>query len=329
VNRRDTVLALMALGAAPAASFAQQPAKLWRIGFLVPRGRPASIDADTLGAFVRGMRELGYEEGRNLVVEWRFAENLPERLPPLARELAASKPDVIVTVASPATLAMKSATASIPIVMTGVADPLATGLMKNLARPEANVTGLSNLTNEVGPKQVQVLLEIVPKVSRIATLFNATNPTQIVIVRGVQDSARQAGKTVIPMSASNPQEIAEAFAGMAKERADAVIVAGDPTLNQHRRRIIELAMKQRLPCMGPFVVWVEEGSLASFGAGGPEENFARAAYFVDRILKGAKPGDLPVEFPTTFQLAVNRRTAKALGITIPQSVLIRADKVIE
>ena len=327
MNRRDTVLALLALGASRS-PFAQQPAKVWRVGFLVQRARPASLDADTLGAFVRGMRELGYVEGRNLLIEWRFADNKADRLPGLAAELVGLKPDLIVTQGTLATHVMQKATSSIPIVMTGVGDPVASGLVKSLARPEANITGLSILANDLGPKQLQLLLEIVPKASRVALLMNPDNPGSALILRYVQDAARQGGKTLVPVNARDPQEIAAGFARMTKERADALIVAADPFFVDQRRLIAELALKYRLPGMGHFRAEAEAGMLASFGAG-LAENYRRAAHYVDKILKGAKPGDLPVEQPTTFELIINRKTATALGLTIPQTVLLRADRVIE
>lgn len=327
MNRRDTVIALLALGASRS-SFAQQPAKVWRVGFLVQRARPASLDADTLGAFVRGMRELGYVEGRNLVIEWRFADNKADRLSGLAAELAGLKPDVIVAQGNLATHAAQKATTNIPIVMQGAGDPIAAGFVKSLARPEANITGLSTVWAEVGPKQLQLLLEIVPKASRAAVLMNPDNPGSALFLRNIQDAARQGGKTVVPVNARDPQEIAAGFAGMNKARADALIVASDPLFADQRRLIAELALKHRLPCMGQLRAQAEAGMLASFGAG-LAENYRRAAHYVDKILKGAKPGDLPVEQPTTFELAINLKTAKALGITVPQSVLLRAERVIE
>jgi len=327
MNRRDSVLALLALGASPP-SFAQQPVKVWRVGFLVPRARPASLDADSFGAFALAMRELGYEESRNLAIDWRFGDNKADRLLVLARELVDLKPEVIVTQGTPAARAAQKATSSIPIVMANVADPVAVGLVKSLARPEANITGLSNLSSDLGPKQLQLLLEIVPKASRVAVLTNPDNPASALFLRNTQDAARQSGKSIVPVDARNPQEIAAGFARMTKERADALIVAGDASLADQIRPIADLALKHRLPCIGPYRELAEAGCQASFGVGSAY-NYRRAAHYVDRILKGARPGDLPVEQPTTFELIVNRRTAKAFGVTLPQSVLLRADKVIE
>jgi putative ABC transport system substrate-binding protein len=327
MNRRGTLLFLLALGAAPAVSFAQPGTKVWRVGFLVPRTRPASFDTDSLGGFIRGMRDLGYVEGRNLVIEWRFADNKIERLPALAKELVALKPDVIVVLATTAAQAMQKATSTLPVVMTNIGDPIESGLVKSLARPEANITGLANFSAEVGPKQLEVLVEILPKVSRVALLTNPNNPGQRPILLGLQQAARQARKEVISVHARNAQELPAAFAAIAKERADALIVAGDPNLNESRRLIAELALKYRLPCMG-FAEQAEAGALAAFGVPTVAIN-RRAAYYVDRIFKGARPGDLPVEQPATFELTLNRKTAKALGITFSPALLLRANKVIE
>ena len=327
MNRRESILALLALGAGPVAN-AQKPAKTWRVGFLVPRSRPASFDDDSLGGFIRGMRELGYVEGRNLVIEWRFADNKIARLPALANELVALKPEVVVVLSSTSAHAMQKATSTIPVVMTNVGDPVASGLVKSLARPEANITGLSNFAAEVGPKQLEVLLEIVPQAARIAVLTNPDNPTQRQILLTITDAARKVRREVVSVYARNAQELAAGFATMARERADALIVAGDPNLNEARRLIAELALKQRLPCMGPFHEQAEAGALAAFGVPTVAIN-RRAAYYVDKILKGARPGDLPVEQPATFELTLNRKTAKALGITLSPALLARADKVIE
>ena len=274
------MLALLALGAAPAASLAQRPGKVWRVGFLVPRSRPTSFDDDSIGGFIRGMRELGYVEGRNLLIEWRFADNKLDRLPGLARELVALRPDVVVALATPAAVAMQKATSTLPIVMTNVGDPVGAGLVKSLARPEANITGMSNFTAEVGPKQFEVLLEIIPHLSRVAVLVNPDNPGSQAVFRSIQDAARQARKEVILVHARHEQDLAAAFATIARERADAVIVAGDPSLNEARRLIADLALKQRLPCMGPFRELAEAGALAGFGV--PTDAINRRAPF--RIL---------------------------------------------
>ena len=328
MNRRDAVFALLALGASPT-SFAQRPDKVWRIGFLVPRRRPASLDADSLGAFPRAMRELGYVEGRNLAIDWRFGENNADRLLVLARELAGLNPDVIVTQATPAARAAQKATARIPIVMANVGDPVAAGLVKSLGRPEANITGLSNRSSDLGPKQFQLLLEIVPKASRIAVLMNPENPASALFLRQIRQAARQSGKEIVTANVRNLQEIAIAFADMAKARADAMILAGDPSLADQIRPIADLALKHRLPCMGPYRELAEAGCQASFGVGPDDDNYRRAAHYVDKILKGAKPGDLPVEQPTKFEFVINLKTAKAIGLAIPQTVLVRADRVIE
>jgi putative ABC transport system substrate-binding protein len=326
VKRREAIVGMAALAIASVAAFAQQ--KVWRVGFLMQSSRPASLDADSLGGFLRGMRELGYVEGRNLVIEWRFADHNADRMPGLAAELVGLKPDVIVAQGNLSTHAAQKATTSIPIVMQGAADPVATGFVKSLARPEANITGVANLASEYGPKQLQLLHEIVPKASRVAVLMNPDNPASASFLRNIHDAARLSGKSIVPVDARNSLEIAASFTRMTQERTDALIVVGDPFLANQGRLIAELALKHRLPCIGPFRSQSKAGMLASFGAD-ITENFRRAADYVDKILKGAKPGDLPVEQPTKFNLAINLRTAKALGITIPKPVLLRADEVIQ
>ena len=327
MNRRDAVIALLALGASPL-TFAQQPAKVWRVGFLVQRSRPASLDADTLGEFPQAMRELGYVEGGNLVIEWRFADNRADRLPGLAAELVVLKADVIVSQTTATTRAMQKATATIPIVMASVADPVASGFVKSLARPEANITGLANQASDLGPKQLEFLLGMIPKLSHVAMLVNRDSPITAVLLRTVQDAAQKAGIEVVPFDASNAKEIVAGFSGMTKVRAGALIVAADALYVEQRQQIADLALKHRLPCVSPYKELTEAGGLASYGTS-RAASYRRIASFVDRILKGAKPGDLPVEQPTTFELVINRKTATALGLTIPQSVLLRADRVIE
>jgi putative ABC transport system substrate-binding protein len=327
-RRRQFLIAAGVLFAEPLAVFGQQQGKVWRVGFLVQRDRPVVLDADTLGGFVRGMRELGYVEGRNLVIEWRYADNKTDRMPGLAAELVGLQPNVIVTQGAPATHAARKATSSIPIVMGSVSDPVAAGLVRNLARPEANITGLALLSTEIGPKQLQLLSEIFPKVSRVAVLVNPDALPSALFLRNIQDAGRRSGKTILPVNARDTQELAAGFAGLIRDRADALIVTADPFFTDQRRLIADQALKHRLPCMGQLRAWAEAGMLASFGTD-ITENYRRAAHYVDKILKGAKPGDLPVEQPTKFDMAINLRTAKALGIMIPQSVMLRADEVIQ
>ena len=330
MNRRDTLVALLVLGAVsgPLASFAQQQGKIWRVGFLVPRRRPVSIDADFLGAFPRGMRELGYVEGKNLVIEWRFADGKSERLPDLAAELVRLKVDVLVSGSSQAISALQKATTTIPIVMATSGDPIGSGFVKSLARPGGNITGLSNLTSDIGTKQLELLLSIVPKLSRVAVLLNPVNPSLASFLRYVEAAAQRVGVTVLPVDARTAQEIEKAFPTMTQGNARAVIVATDGLFIQQYRHIAELAAKNRLPSASSIREYVEAGGLMSYGPNLAEQ-LRRSAAYVDKIFKGSKPGDLPVEQSATFEFLINNKTAKALGLTIPQSVLLRADRVIE
>lgn len=294
----------------------------------MPRHRPALLDADYLGAFPRGMRELGYIEGENLVIEWRFADGKFERLPGLAAELVRLNVDVIVTNGTPATKAAKEATATIPIVMGNVNDPLKVGFVKSLAHPGANITGLSVFPEDVTPKHLEMLLSMIPGLSRVAYLMNPFNSFHVENLSAVQATASKAGVKILPVSARTVEEIDNAFSMMAKERAAAVILGADALFTQEVRKTAELAAKYRLPAISGLREYVEAGGLVSYGVS-RAYNFRRAANYVDKILKGAKPADLPVEQPTTLEMVVNLRTAKALGLSIPQSVLLRADSVIE
>jgi putative ABC transport system substrate-binding protein len=324
------VLIALGLGtlAVPLASFAQQQGKVWRVGFLALR----HVDfADTdyyYGPFRQGMRELGYVEGRNLVIEWRSAEGKAERLQDLAAELVQGKVDVIVTAGSAATSAAQKTTSTLPIVMGATADPVGSGFVKSLSRPGTNMTGLSNLTVDISPKHLEIMLSIVPKLSHLAVLVNPANSAHAAILKSTQAAAQKFNIKVFPAEARTAQEIERAFSVMARERAGAVIVAIDAFFIQQGRQIADLAAKHRLPSMSGSREYVEAGGLMSYGQN-LADNFRRAATYVDKILKGAKPGDLPVEQPTIFELFISRKTAKALGITIPQSILVRADRVIE
>jgi putative ABC transport system substrate-binding protein len=328
MNRRHTVLALLAVIAAPLASHAQQQGKIWRVGFLVPRRRPDSIDSDFLGAFPRGMHELGYVEGKNLVIEWRFADGKSERLSDLAAELVRLKVDVIVSASSQAIRALQKATTAIPIIMATSGDPIGSGFVKSLARPGGNITGLSNLTSEIGSKQLELLLRMVPELSRVAVLVNPVNPSLATFLNYVQAAARTVSVTVLPVEARTAQEIENAFPMMTQGNARAVIVATDGLFIQQYRKIAELAAKNRLPSVSQIREYVEAGGLMSYGPNLAEQ-IRRAATYVDKIFKGAKPGDLPVEQSTKFELLINGTTARALGLTISSELRLRADQVIE
>jgi putative ABC transport system substrate-binding protein len=327
---RAALAVALALGlvAAPFAAEAQQAASLPRIGYLSPGSLSSPITSRNLQAFRQGLRELGYVEGRNIAIEFRWAEGKYDRLPGLAAELVRLKVNVIVTPSTPATQAAKQATETIPIVMVGTADPVATGFVASLARPGGNITGLSTMTPELVGKQLEMLKEVVPKVSRVAVLGNPANPLYALQVRHAQDAARALGVRLQPLEARDPSEIDKAFAALTTERADAVIVLPDTVILDHRTRIADHAARRRLPTVSGQSDYAEAGGLLAYGPSLPA-GARRAATYVDKILKGAKAADLPVEQPTKFELVINLKTAKALGLTIPQSILVRADEIIQ
>lgn len=327
MNRRGAIAALVALGtvAASRPSSAQQGGKVWRVGYLSPS---ASVNSQYTDAFLKGMRELGYVEGKNLVIEWRSADGELERLPGLATELVHLKVDVIVAVASPAIGAAQKATTTIPIVMAITGDPVGSGFVKSLARPGGNITGLSNMGGDTGPKLFDLLLSVMPRLSRVGVLVTPTSTTYRVISESVQAAAQKARVKTLVAEASSSQEIDDAFSMMARERVDAVIVGNSSFFSQQRRQIAELALKYGIPSMFSIRANVEAGGLISYGQN-IADDFRRSATYVDKILKGAKPADLPVEQPMSFELVVNLKTAKALGLTIPQEILLRADEVIQ
>ncbi len=328
MNRRESIIAFVALGAVAGsiASFAQQQGKVWRVGFLSLYS--ASEIVQNTAAFLKALRELGYIEGKNLVVEWRFAEGSFERLPDLAANLVQLKVDVIVAVASAAISAAKNATSTIPIVMATTGDPVGSGFVRSLARPGGNITGLSNMGGDTGAKLLDLLLTAAPKVSRVGVLVTPTSTTYRAISESIQAGAQNTSVKVLIAEARTPQEIETAFAMLAEESAGAVIVGAAPLFALHRPQIAQLAIKYKMPSIFGNRAYVEAGGLMSYGYK-LTENYLRAASYVDKILKGAKPGDLPVEQPTTLELVINLRTARALGLTIPQSILLRADEVIE
>jgi putative ABC transport system substrate-binding protein len=309
------------LAALPAAD-AQQPAKMPRVGLLRP-GAPPDPYVD---AFRQGLRDLGYVEGQTIAIEYRWAEGRPARLPLLAAELVQLKVDVIVTQGEVAARAVKEATSTIPIVMATSGDPVEAALVASLARPGGNVTGLSTMVPEMSGKRLQLLKEAVPKVSRVAILYNPTNLTMVLGVKEAQVAARTLGLTVQPVEVRAPDDLGPAFDAMTRERAEALFLIADPFTITHQRRILDLAAKPRLPTI---CSWLESaGCLVSYGSNF-RDLFRRAATYVDKILKGAKPADLPVEQPTKFELVINLKTARALGLTIPRSVLDLADRVIQ
>jgi putative ABC transport system substrate-binding protein len=330
MNTRRKLLIALGAGAlvVPLASFAQQQNKIWRVGFLAGR-HVDFLDSDyNYGPFRQGMRELGYVEGKNLVIEWRSAEGKNERLPGLATELVNLKVDVIVTAGTPATIAAQKATTTIPIVMGSVADPVGNGFIKSLARPAGNITGISNMSGDVSPKQLEMLLDMVPKLSRVALLVNPSNPANIKSLEIVQAAGQKLGVNILRSDARTPQEIDNAFSWIRQQNAGALMMWTEPFFLQQKNQIAELAAKHRLPAMAGDRIYSEAGLLMSYGPNIADQ-YRRAATYVDRIIKAAKPADLPVEQPTKFELVINRKTAKALGLAIPQSLLVSADKVIE
>ena len=333
-QRRRAVIALGAgafapsITLAPLSSFAQ-PGKLWRIGFLTLRARPPLIAADPIGRFPKGMNELGYVEGQNLAIEWRFADGDAERLNGLAAELVRLKVDVLVAAGPQAAAAAKRATTTLPIVMVVSNDPVASGLAASLARPGGNITGLANYSADLGPKQLEMLLAMVPKLTRVAVLVNPSNPSGAALLKNLEGVAPKAGVKLFPVQAGTPRELDTAFGVMAREKAGGVIVALDAFFIQQQGQIVQLAAQHRLPSISAMGRGhVESGALMSYGRNLFDQN-RQLARFVDKIIKGAKPGEIPIEQPTTIELFINKKTAQALKLTIPQTLLISADKVIE
>ena len=273
------------------------------------------------------MRELGYIEGKNLVIEWRFADGMYERLPDLAAELVELNVDLIVADASPAIRAAQKATTTIPIVMGSTGDPVGSGFVKSLARPGGNITGLALMSSDVSAKLLDLLRTLVPQLSRVAVLVSPNSSTYRAILNNVQATAKTVGIEVLSEEAQTPLEIESGFARMVQSRAEALIVGVTPFFIQQQHQIVELAARHRLPSIAGNRSYAEAGGLMSYGQN-IADNFRHAATYVDKILKGAKAGELPVEQPTTLEFVVNLRTAKALGLTVPQSLLLRADEVI-
>jgi len=321
-RRRFLLTSLAGALAAPLAAKGQQSGKVYQIGFLSSQMPTDPEVSRLLGVFVQALRNLGYAEGRNLAIEYRWAERA-ERLPDFALELVRLKVDVIVAASPPAALAARNATRTIPIVTV-----LGAWHVGSLARPSDNVTGLSSIAVELGPKLLELLREAVPKVSRVAVLSNPANQVYAPQLREVEIAARVLGVQLQLLEAQGSEQFDSAFAAMTRERADALLVLSDAIFWNHRTQIADLATKSRLPAIYGRLEHVEAGGLMAY-APSNADLLRRAATYVAKILKGAKPGDLPIEQPTKFDLVINLKTAKALGLTIPPSVLLRADRVIE
>ncbi len=326
MRRRDFIVLAGCAVAAPATVRAQRQAtKIYRIGYL----GSGTANPDLQGVFQQGLRDLGWIEGRNYGINYQFAEGQYDALPRLADELVRLGVDVIIASPTPAALAAKNATATIPIVGIGFDNPIENGLVASLARPSGNVTGLSyGVGPEIFGKDIELLRAMLPELRYVAVLSNPTGPNHAPMIGNVKSAAQALGVDLLLLEASGPAELDGAFAAMAKERVGALFVSGDPMLGVHRARLAELAVQYRLPSMHTNRPHVQAGGLMCYGPSF-SDLWRRAAVYVDKILKGARPADLPVEQPTKFELIINLKTAKAIGVEIPQSMLLRADEVIE
>ena len=324
MKRRAFITLLGGAAVWPLAARAQQSSKLWRIGFLSAVSRELSSHA----ALEQGMHELGYVEGKDFVLEWRSVEGKYERFPEIIGELVRLKVDVFVTGVTASLPALQRATTTIPIVMAYSTDPVGNGLVASLVRPGGNITGLAGSSDDSSPKQLELLTTIVPNVSRIGLLGNPDTETYSSVLKRAQDAAQKVGLSVVPMEARNAQEIEKAFAAFAEERIPAVVVASDAIFFGQRQRVAELALSNRLPTIFSLREYAAAGGLMSYGEN-IADFFRRSAFYVDKIFKGARPGDLPIEQPTRFNLVINRKTADVLGVTIPPQLYIFADEVIE
>jgi len=305
---------------------AQQPEKILRIGYL-GNSSPA-LERDFVDAFRQGLRDLGYAEGHNILIEYRWAEGRYDRLPEFAAELVRLKVDVLLTAGTPGALAAKQATQTIPIVMAVSGDAVGTGLVQSLARPGGNITGLTRMTRDLDGKRLELLKEVVPSLSRVAILLNPANPISARGWSEAQSPAKALRLKLEPAEVKAAEEFEAAFAAIARQRPVGLFIIADQFLLAHRTQIVDFGARRSLPAIYPYSEFVDAGGLMSYAANDPAM-FRRAATYVDKILKGRKPADLPVEQPTKFELIINMRTAKQIGLTIPPNVLAQADKVIK
>lgn len=326
MNRRDVAISLLVLGVVPCVSDAQQPGKVWRVGMLETLS--VASNAANLNAFLKGMRELGYVEGQNLVLDYRSGDGHADRFPNLANQLVRGNVDLIVTRGTPATQAARAATAQIPIVTAASSDMVSTGLAKSLRRPEGNVTGLDPLAIVLFPKRVELVREIFPKATTILSVMNMANPVSAPGWKEIERAARAMNIQVTLFDVRRAEDFEDAFKEGVKLRANALLIGQGPLTQANGKNIVELATKYRLPALYAAGEYVDDGGLIGLGVSYPDL-YRRAATYVDKILKGAKAGDLPIEQATRLELAINLKTAKALGIAIPHSVLLRADRLIE
>ena len=328
IQRRRFLLSSGSLLVAPFAAVAQQTGKVRRIGVLTSLAKADREVQSQMAAFVRVLQELGWKDGSNLRIDYRYGEGDSTRAPRLARELLDLRPDVIFASGTPAATAIRQQTLSIPIVFVQVPDPVAAGFVTNLARPNGNITGFTNFEFSIGGKWLQAIKECAPKVDRAAVVFDPRNPTWTAYLRAIEASAPNFGLKLTPAGARDAVELDRAIESFARSPNGALVVLPSPVTIGYRELIISLAARHHLPVIYPYHYFTASGGLMSYGIDLPDL-YRRAASYVDRILKGAKPADLPIQLPTKFEFVINLKTAKALGLTIPQFVLLRADRVIE
>ena len=310
----------------PLAAAAQHGAKVPRVGFL--GNSDAALEANLIGPFRDGLRALGYEQGRNIAIEYRWAEGNYDRFPALVAELLASNVDVLVTAGTPAALAIKKATTSVPVVMIAVGDPVGTGLVPSLARPGGNLTGLSSIAPDLEGKRLELLREVVPRLSRVGMFVNSLNPFHTGSVQQARTAAQALGIQLQLLDVRAAEDLDAAFAAILKERPEALLILADRVFLHNRARMMDFAARQRLPNINAYHELVQAGGLMSFGPS-YEDMHRRAAIYVDKILKGARPADLPIEQPTKFTLVINLKAAKAIAVDVPPILVARADEVIE
>jgi putative ABC transport system substrate-binding protein len=329
MDARRRLLTFVALAALPALPALAQSARVWKVGVLSIRPRPLSLEADVqYGPFIAGLRDLGYVEGRNLAIEWRFAHGNYGLLPGLAAELVGLNVDVIAVVNIPVIRAAQDATKTIPIVMLTSSDPVGAGFVASLARPGGNITGLSNTNIDFSAKYLELLNTVVPNLSSIAFLVNTHNPSHRVILKDIQAAAAKTGIATVPVEVAGEPQLEPGFSSAARQGAKAVIAGIDSMFLELRQKIVDLSFKYRLPGIYSHRFFVEAGGLMSYGQDFAR-NYRHAAVYVDKIFKGAKPAELPVERASNLQLIINRKAAKVFGITVPTPLLLRADEVID
>ena len=327
-GRRFLLTGLAAASLTPRPAVAQPPGKIWRLGFLYSGSRQSMIETGRFRALHDGLRDLGYVEGKNLVIEARFFEGDPERLRTFAAELIQLNPDVVVASGASPAKVLQRMSPTIPIVVAVAFDPVREGLAVSLAHPGSNVTGLAALLDEVFPKHVELLKQAVPNLTRLAALSRPTNSSHPGVLKRVHDIAGRLGVQVLPVAVASLKDLEPGFATMGRERVEGLLILGDGFFVQHLPQIATLALKQRLPSTYSGHEYPESGGLMSYGPNF-SDNYRRVAHFVDRIVRGAKPGDLPFEQPTRLHLVINLKAATAIGVTIPPSLRLRADRVIE